>query len=373
MLEFIPLPGLWLLFLLLGLIPAGRSLLPRQIAVLLASLGILCAATGWQTCGFYATLGLFAVLAGEWLQKAREGPIRRVVFVVAVVAMVGVLAVYLGFRTYIQKYFVGLPSLSYLAFRGIALLASCRARSAGGPASGLLQMLFMPAMMTGPITRVENFMVEQRDDARILKRMAAGFAMLIGGRLANPWVLDRIAETADGVATWKFWLSAVANSFDLYLTFAGFSHLILGLGLLVGFRLPENFNNPYLAISIGDFWRRWHISLSFWIRDYLYIPLGGSRKGVARKCLNLMIAMGICGAWHGLEAHYVIWGLYHGALLSIESLLSAAGWHPLTRIAGPLYRPIKILVVFALATFGWILFRYQMFEVTIYLKGMLGR
>ncbi|HUD72202.1 MAG TPA: MBOAT family O-acyltransferase [Dongiaceae bacterium] len=372
MLEFIPLPGLWLLFLLLGLIPAGRSLLPRQIAVLLASLGILFAATGWQTCAFYTALGLIAVGAGEWLQRAREGALRRTVFALSVGGMVGVLVVYLAFRSYVQKYFVGLPSLSYLAFRGIALLASCRARSAGGPAAGLLQMLFMPASLTGPITRVENFMAEQRDDARILKRMAAGFAMLIGGRLANPYVLDRLAETAR-LAPWHYWLGAVANSFDLYLTFAGFSHLILGLGLLVGFRLPDNFNNPYLATSIGDFWRRWHISLSFWIRDYLYIPLGGSRKGLARKCLNLMFAMGICGAWHGLESHYVIWGLYHGALLSIESLLSAAGWHPVTRLAGPLYRPVKIAIVFALATFGWILFRYQMFDVVVYLKGMVGR
>ncbi|HKQ97284.1 MAG TPA: MBOAT family O-acyltransferase [Candidatus Polarisedimenticolia bacterium] len=372
MLEFIPLPGLWLLFLLLGLIPAGRSLLPRQIAVVLASLGILCAATGWQTAGFYASLGLVVVLLGEWLQRAREGMLRRTVFVLSVAGMAGVLVVYLAFRTYIQKYFVGLPSLSYLAFRGIALLASCRARSAPGPAAGCLQMMFMPAMPTGPITRVENFMAEQRDDARILKRLAAGFAMLIGGRLANHYVLDRVAESA-GLAAWRYWLGAVANSFDLYLTFAGFTHLILGLGLLVGFRLPDNFNNPYLATSIGDFWRRWHISLSFWIRDYLYIPLGGSRKGVARKCVNLMIAMGVCGAWHGLEAHYVIWGLYHGALLSIESLLSAAGWHPLTRLAGPLYRPIKVVIVFALATFGWLLFRYQIPDFNAYLQGMLAR
>jgi len=370
-LEFIPLPGLWLLFLLLGLIPARRSLLPRQIGILLASVGILFAATGLQTAAFYVTLGLVAVVAGEWLQRAREGMLRRTVFVLSIAGMVGVLVVYLAFRTYIQKYFVGLPSLSYLSFRAIALLASSRARSAPGPAAGLLQMLFMPAMMTGPITRVENFMAEQRDDGRILRRMAAGFAMLIGGRLANRYVLDRIAETA-GLAPWRYWLGAVANSFDLYWTFAGFSQLILGLGLLVGFRLPDNFNNPYIATSIGDFWRRWHISLSFWIRDYLYIPLGGSRKGTARKCLNLMIAMGICGAWHGLEAHYVLWGLYHGALLSIESLLSAAGWHPMTRLLGPLYRPVKAAFVFGLAIFGWLLFRYSIPDCVVYLKEMLA-
>ena len=372
MLEFIPLPGLWLLFLLIGLIPAGRSFLPRQIAVLLASLALLFAATGWQTGGLYTTIGLLVAVAGEWLQRTREGALRRAVFVLSVAAMVVLLAGYLAFRPYVQKFFVGLPSLSYLAFRGIALLASSRARGAGGPAAGLLQMLFMPTMPTGPITRVENFMAEQRDDARVLKRMAMGFAMLVGGRLANLYVLERLGETA-GLAPWRFWLGAVANSFELYLTFAGFSHLVLGLGLLVGFRLPDNFNHPYLATSIGDFWRRWHISLSFWIRDYLYIPLGGSRRGLPRKCFNLLVAMGVCGAWHGLEAHYLLWGLYHGALLSIESLLSAAGWHPLTRLAGPLHRPLKIALVFALATFGWILFRYPLYDVVVYLKGMLGR
>ena len=145
--------------------------------------------------------------------------------------------------------------------------------------------------------------------------------MLIGGFLCGKYVINDLRHATD--LHWSgYWLGALANSFEFYFTFAGYSHLIIGLGILVGFKLPENFNNPYLATSIGDFWRRWHMSLSYWIRDYLYIPLGGNRKGIARKCMNLIVAMGLAGIWHGLAVNYLLWGLFHGVLLAGESLLA---------------------------------------------------
>jgi alginate O-acetyltransferase complex protein AlgI len=193
--------------------------------------------------------------------------------------------------------------------------------------------------------------------------------MLIGARLLEPLILDRVAS-AGVLPVWKLWLGAVANSFQFYWMFAGYTHLILGLGLLVGFKLPENFNNPYIATSISDFWRRWHMSLSFWIRDYVYIPLGGNRKGLLRKCANIILAMGVCGIWHGLELHYFLWGLFHGVLLSVESVCNHQNWHPLRNRLGAAYVPVKIVIIFGLVTFSWLLFKYPMPDFLAYMRGL---
>jgi alginate O-acetyltransferase complex protein AlgI len=164
----------------------------------------------------------------------------------------------------------------------------------------------------------------------------------------------------------------VANSFQLYFTFGGYTHLIIGLGLLCGFKLPENFRMPYLATSVRDFWRRWHMSLSFWIRDYVYIPLGGSRKGIARKCLNLLLAMALCGVWHGLEWHYLLWGLFHGFWLCLESLMARFDFRPLERTLSRAYVPVKVLITFSLVSFGWLLFKYPVPVFSDYIKGLLS-
>ena len=198
---------------------------------------------------------------------------------------------FLQWRIYFQKYFVYLPSLSYLGFRGIAYLTSVYKRRRIAISAGLMQMLFFPMLFMGPIARVENFEQEYRDYREVLERLLLGLSMLIAGFLCGDYVIDEVRYSA-GLHWSRFWLGALANSFQFYFIFAGYSHLIIGLGILVGFKLPENFNNPYLATSIGDFWRRWHMSLSYWIRDYVYIPLGGNRKGIARKCMNLIVADG---------------------------------------------------------------------------------
>jgi len=369
-LEFLVLPAFWLYFYLVGLLPGRGRLTRRQAIVSVASLLILFLATGIRTTGFYLAVGLAIVLVGLWLQSAPESRRRRLVRGLAVAAVVALIALYLGFRVYFQKYFEGLPSLSYLGFRGIAFLVT--ASTAGGVtlASGFAEMFFLPMVFLGPIARVENFQEEHHDLVGVLKRLAMGLPMLIAAKLIEPYVLERLLDIG-GVPVWKYWLGAVANSFQFYFTFAGYSHLVIGLGLLAGFRLPENFNNPYIARSIGDFWRRWHMSLSFWIRDYVYIPLGGNRRGLARKCVHLLVAMGVCGLWHGLELHYLLWGLWHGALLAIESVFKDRGWHPLERLLGAAYAPVKVVLIFGLVTFGWLLFKYPMPDFFAYMGGLI--
>lgn len=369
MVQFLPLPALWLLFYLLGRVPASGRRAVRGHVVALASLLILVCAAGVKTGVFFGGIGLALVAAGLWLQSRPDGARRRLAFVLAIAATVALIALFLQFRIYVQKYFVAIPSLSYLGFRGIAWLTSAYRRRRVDLSSGLLQMFFLPSLFMGPITRVENFQEVRRDYEAVLRRLAFAFPMLIAGRLAGRFVLEK-AAAAELLPWWRYWAGAVANSFEFYLTFAGYSHLIIGLGLLAGYRLPENFDRPYLSTSIGEFWRRWHMSLSFWIRDYLYIPLGGNRKGIARKCVNLVAAMGICGLWHGLELHYLLWGLFHGVLLAGESVMTHRGWRPLARLPRAVYAPLKVAIVFSLVSFSWLLFRYQAADVALYLRGM---
>jgi D-alanyl-lipoteichoic acid acyltransferase DltB (MBOAT superfamily) len=230
-----------------------------------------------------------------------------------------------------------------------------------------MQMLFFPMLFMGPIARVENFEKEYRDYREVLERLLLGLSMLIAGFLCGHYVIDEVRH-AVGLHWSRFWLGALANSFQFYFTFAGYTHLIIGLGILVGFKLPENFNNPYVATSIGDFWRRWHMSLSYWIRDYVYIPLGGNRKGIVRKCTNLIVAMSLVGIWHGLTLNYFLWGLFHGLLLAGESLIAHF------KVKVPFFGEVKaaqVALTFTLVSFSWLLFKYPFPEFVLYLKRMV--
>lgn len=368
MLSLLPLPITWLAFYGLGRILDRVSIDIRRYAIVLASALLLLSAAGPVTWSFYMGLGASVLLCGEILNRISDPKLRKLLFVVGIAALVLVIFAFLEWRIYFQKYFGYLPSLSYLGFRGIAYLSSVWKRGRVDVSAGLMQMLFFPMLFLGPISRVENFEQEYRNYKEVLLRLMQGLAMLIAAHLCHPLVINNV-RASTGLHWSSFWLSALANSFEFYFSFAGYSHLVIGLGILVGFKLPENFNNPYLATSIGDFWRRWHISLSFWIRDYVYIPLGGNRKGLARKCFNLVLAMTLVGVWHGLEAHYLIWGLYHGLLMAAESV----GNH--FRISIPFIsdsRAVSIATTFFLVSLGWLLFKYSLPDCLLYLRMMFA-
>ena len=371
--DLLPLPIIWLGFYALGQTTGRFSLSARCYTYILLSIALLLMVCGFKACVFYIALGSGILVAARLISAARNAAIRKALFILSTVAVALMILVFLYFRPYFHKFFIYLPSLSYLGFRGIAYLSSVYKRRDVGFAHGMIQIFFFPVLFTGPITRVENYQETEHDSDEVLRRLTLGLAMLVAGRFCGEYVLQNVNETvlATTHCFW-FWLGAAANSFELYFIFAGYSHLVIGLGLLAGFRLPENFNSPYLATSVSDFWRRWHMSLSYWIRDYLYIPLGGNRSGISRKCANLMLAMGICGAWHGLEWHYLAWGLFHGALLSSESLMNHAGFRPLQKALPRSYRPVKIAVTFLLVTFGWLIFRYPTDSFVIYMRGLFS-
>jgi alginate O-acetyltransferase complex protein AlgI len=158
---------------------------------------------------------------------------------------------------------------------------------------------------------------------------------------------------ADQLSAGHAWLGILCYTVQIYFDFSGYSDMAIGLGRMFGFRFPENFRWPYIADSVQDFWRRWHISLSAWFRDYLYVPLGGSRGTTTRTYSNLVTVFFMCGLWHGASWNFVVWGLFHGIFLILERMLGSA-LAPGTAPAGRLARHLYVLLVVMV---GWVLFR----------------
>ena len=196
--------------------------------------------------------------------------------------------------------------------------------------------LFWPTMVAGPIKRYEQFIpaLHRGSVAPRLEDVAAGFARISIG-FAKKWAADNLTgwiawfePQFDAAPLALRWLFLVALSARILLDFSGYSDIAIGFARLFGIVVPENFNWPYLARSPAEFWQRWHMSLSSWIRDYIYIPLGGNRLGTARRVVNGLAAMALCGLWHGPHWNFAVWGLYHGAGLAAGSLLSRRSGAP---------------------------------------------
>jgi alginate O-acetyltransferase complex protein AlgI len=149
------------------------------------------------------------------------------------------------------------------------------------------------------------------------------------------------------------WLGSIAYTLQIYFDFSAYSDMAIGLGLMFGFTFPENFNRPYSAVSITDFWRRWHITLSQWFRDYLYIPLGGNRRGTARTCVNMAVVFVLCGLWHGANWTFVLWGMYHGVFLILERITG------IRDVPSEKYMAVRRATTLFIVILGWVLFRSQ--------------
>jgi alginate O-acetyltransferase complex protein AlgI len=238
---------------------------------------------------------------------------------------------------------------------------------------GLYVSLF-PQLIAGPIVRYHD--VAQQIMARTVTRLqfSSGIQRFVFGlakktMLANPLgeVADKIfAVPIDQVTTGMAWLGIACYTLQVYFDFSGYSDMAIGLGRLFGFEFLENFNYPYIAKSMRDFWRRWHISLSTWFRDYLYIPMGGNRGSSFRTYLNLWIVFLLCGLWHGASWNFVIWGALHGGALVIERL----GWH---KYLDRLWFPLRHLYTLLIVMIGWVFFRSESLSHAIhYLASMFG-
>jgi D-alanyl-lipoteichoic acid acyltransferase DltB (MBOAT superfamily) len=293
-------------------------------------------------------------------------------------SLVHVLAIF-GMKATFPVLHVILPlGISFYTFLSMSYTIDVYRRelkAARNPLDFMLYVAFFPHLVAGPIVRA-SFLLPQCQRARVIipAEVVNGIWQILMGYIKKVVIADRLSE----VVNWGFsqpvppfsnlnaWLIIYAFAFQIYGDFSGYSDIARGLAKLMGFELTTNFKAPYLVTNASAYWQNWHISLSTWLRDYLYIPLGGNRRGKVRTYLNLMITMLLGGLWHGAGAAFVLWGFFHGVLLSIHHL-----WQDFTGAKKPAAdavqapagigsRLLKILLViffFHLTCIGWLLFR----------------
>ncbi|TBR39444.1 MULTISPECIES: MBOAT family O-acyltransferase [Dyella] len=213
-----------------------------------------------------------------------------------------------------------------------------------------------PHLIAGPVFRYKDLADQFVQREHSWEKFGEGSVRFMQGFIKKVLIADAIAPLANSAFalthphTADAWLGALAYTAQLYFDFSGYSDMAIGLGLMMGFRFVENFNQPYISQSITEFWRRWHMSLSAWLRDYLYIALGGNRKGRARTYINLLLTMLLGGLWHGASWNFLIWGGWHGSMLAVER---AAG----VKAESPRFRLHRWALTFLLVVLGWVMFR----------------
>ncbi len=253
--------------------------------------------------------------------------------------------------------------ISFFTFQAISYLVDVYRKETDSEKSlinlGLYISLF-PQLIAGPIVRFKTIHQQITDRIHSSTLFISGTERFVFGLskkllIANPLglVADTLfelpAEQLDGPLAW---LAIISYTLQIYFDFSAYSDMAIGLARMFGFKILENFNYPYIAQNIQEFWRRWHISLSQWFRDYLYIPLGGNRKGSGRTYFNLILVFTLCGLWHGASWSFVIWGLYHGLFLVVERL-------GLGQLLNRIYQPFRHFYMLMVVIFGWVFFRLE--------------
>ena len=340
-----------------GFARARHALLWHNAVLLVASLFFY----AWGE-PIYVLLMLFTVAVNAGLalliQRAAKP---RLLMILAVVFNVGLLFYF--------KYLplLGLPAkhlplgISFYTFQALSYVADVyagRAKAERNPFYVALYVALFPQLIAGPIVRYTDVntalhrrTVSLEQAAGGVRRFAAGLAKKV--LLANPMGQLFFAFGVQGCDTAVgAWLALIGFTLQIYFDFSGYSDMAIGLGALFGFSFPENFHYPYTATSITDFWRRWHITLSSFFREYVYFPLGGNRRGSARTVLNLLIVWGLTGLWHGASLNFLLWGLYYFSLLLVEKQL-------LRRIPWRAPRALSHALTLAATLLGWAIFAFD--------------
>ncbi|HNV50603.1 MAG: MBOAT family protein [Bacteroidales bacterium] len=223
-----------------------------------------------------------------------------------------------------------------------------------------MYILMFPQLIAGPIIRF-NEIADQIENRRAFETIDAkllGFFRFVVGLSKKVLIANVLGEQVDkifsmtpiDISTPLAWIGVVAYSFQIYYDFSGYSDMAIGIGKMIGFKFPENFNNPYISLNITEFWRRWHMTLGRWMRDYLYIPLGGNKVSKSRLYFNLWVVFLISGLWHGAAWNFVVWGAFHGFFLIADRMF-------LIKLTKPLGKFTNIILTYFITLIGWVLFR----------------
>ncbi len=250
--------------------------------------------------------------------------------------------------------------ISFFTFQAISLLIDVGRGNA--PAKNVfrtgLYIAMFPQLVAGPIVRWDEIRVQITERSETWDRFCSGLQLMMLGLAQKVLIADVVAVVADNafgaeagsLSAGAAWLGLAAFTIQIFYDFAGYSNMAIGMGRIFGFELPRNFEHPYSASSFREFWRRWHMTLSRWFRDYLYIPLGGSREGRFATYRNLLIVFVLCGLWHGANWTFLLWGLWHGVFLIGERVARRTGFPALPRVVGVAYTVLFVAL-------GWVLFR----------------
>ena len=326
------------------------------------------------------TLTAIDYTAGRWIERTPRGSRRKGVLILSLAANLGFLGFfkYYNFLTYNLALLLGKPTgsffldivlplgISFHTFQSMSYVVDVyrgEQKAVRDPIDYALFICFFPQLVAGPIVRARAFFRDLLDwHPPSGDDVSQGVLLVMFGLTKKMAFADQFAKVASryfsdvagnpGMAT--AWSGVFAFGMQIYFDFSGYTDMAIGMAKLLGFHFPVNFRRPYLASSITDFWRRWHISLSTWLRDYLYIPLGGNRHGQWMTYRNLAITMLLGGLWHGASWNFVIWGGYHGALLSVERVFR--GNRPIPEEWSWLY-PVKAILTFGLVLVSWVFFR----------------
>ncbi len=334
---------------------------------------------------------MLAVIAGNYLAglllarcpAERRGGARRLVLALAVAFNLACLGYfkYAGFLTESLNRLAGtrwpvpeiaLPiGISFYTFQSMSYVIDVYRGETETQRDPLLfgtYVSLFPQLIAGPIVRYRDVAAQLREREETLEGFGHGTARFLYGLAKKVLIANQTGLLADRMlltqgGTLSAWLGMAAYTLQIYFDFSGYSDMAIGLGEMFGFHFLENFNYPYQARSITEFWRRWHMSLSGWFREYVYIPLGGNRKGLARQCLNLLTVWLLTGLWHGAAVNFLLWGLYYAALLILEKLFAG---RLLERLPSLLRRLITLLLV----AFGWGIFYFT--DMTLW-SGFVAR
>lgn len=395
-------PTLVFLVFFLTVHPVSWALIDRPLVrklFLIAASYVFYAWWDWRFAGLLLLSTLINYLGGLGVAALRDGRGRKWVLGLTVALNLAILGFFkyyeffitslgdvlrtLGIERDLPLFQVILPvGISFFTFQGISYVADVyrkRIPVARSFPDVMLYISFFPQLVAGPIVRAEDFMPQlqkQPDRRNVLVSM--GLLLILWGLFKKAIVANYLAvDLVDKV----FFDPVPYNSFELligiygyaiqiYCDFSAYSDIAIGVAALLGYSFPRNFDQPYRSRSIAEFWRRWHISLSSWLRDYLYIPLGGNRKGRVRTYVNLSLTMLLGGLWHGAAWKFVIWGALHGGGLAAERMVTGLRKHAQPAIRPPI---LAIILVFHFVCFAWIFFRAKDMEVVgMYLSGLVN-
>lgn len=361
------------LFIFLPAFLLVQVLLPRQnLTFVIFSLVFYFVGEGWFSVVVLFSLAMNYVF-GISIEKSQGGGPRRLYLTIAVGFNL-VLLVFFKYMGFISEQLLGhsapewiksihLPlGISFFTFHALSYLIDVYRAEAKAERSFpdlALYILMFPQLIAGPILRYSKIAPQLPFRVVTPRHVFYGLSFFLFGLGQKVLIADTMAAIADTLfSQWKAlstvaaWIAVSAYTFQIYFDFGGYSNMAIGLALVAGFDFPRNFNYPYISRSITEFWRRWHISLSSWFRDYLYVPLGGNRHGALKTYRNLLIVFLLCGLWHGAAWTFVLWGMYHGLLLIVERL----GWSRLLERLPAFTQHGYAVLAFMI---GWVLFRSE--------------